>query len=299
MFTGPESFWLWVAAIFVATGSLFAQTAEGPIAAVQRSLKEQQFYFGEVTGQIDEETRAALRRFQIHRGIPVSSEPDAATLQALQSATSQTTAEPETGEDRSVRGRAQRMVQDDREFLEQMEPSGEAYTAGPPPVRPDVEQTPPTPPAAERKNRPQPEKFRGPAEPRRRPDLEPLSITPNEARGFVEEYLDAAERESPEREVSFYSDRVDYFDSGRVNRKFIEKDQRNYYKRWPSRQFELIGQPEIVKATKEDAIIRFKVRYSLEGKKGATKGKTEEVMRLKRDGDGWKIGGIRERKLSD
>ncbi|RYD71828.1 MAG: peptidoglycan-binding protein, partial [Verrucomicrobiaceae bacterium] len=142
-----------LAAVAVAGFSLLSHAAEGPIASVQRSLKEQQFYYGEVTGQLDEETRAALRRFQIHQGIPVSAELDTATLQALQSSVKEPPAEQEnvTNEpaaERSVRGRAQRLVQDDREFLEQIEGPEEAPAPATesPRREPEVERTPPPPP---------------------------------------------------------------------------------------------------------------------------------------------------------
>ena len=137
------------------------------------------------------------------------------------------------------------------------------------------------------------------AEPRRQPALEPASINPNEARRFVEAYLDAAEQPTPDQEVAFFAEQVNYFDSGKVSRRFIEKDQRNYYRRWTSRTFELIGQPEIIKASDDSATIRFRVRYELRGKGGSAAGKTEEVMRLQRSGERWEIAGVRERKLPD
>ena len=46
--------------------------AEGPVSAVQNALKQQQFYFGETTGELDDGTRAALRRFQIRHGLPAT-----------------------------------------------------------------------------------------------------------------------------------------------------------------------------------------------------------------------------------
>jgi hypothetical protein len=46
---------------FLAIAFHSAIAADGPISAVQEALKRQQFYFGEATGELDEDTRAALR----------------------------------------------------------------------------------------------------------------------------------------------------------------------------------------------------------------------------------------------
>ena len=49
----------------------------------QAALKTQGFYFGEVTGQEDTETTAAMRRFQIRNGLQVTGKLNAETLTAL------------------------------------------------------------------------------------------------------------------------------------------------------------------------------------------------------------------------
>lgn len=289
----PLRHWLRAAALAVAGISFLGYAAEGPIASVQRSLKEQQFYFGEVNGQLDEETRAAVRRYQIHQGIPVSGELDTVTLQALQSATgtAETHAAPTQDTpavaERSVRGRARNLEQDDREFLEQLEGSPGSSAPPAPEPRSMEPQTAQTPPAAERPKQATP------------PAPEQAGLTADAARQFVEDYLDAAEQPTPEEEVSFFADRVDYFDSGKVNRRFIEKDQRNYYRRWTSRKFDLIDEPEVLRSSGDSATVRFRVRYALRNKTSSSQGKVEEIVRLQRTGDGWKIAGIRERKLPD
>lgn len=123
-------------------------------------------------------------------------------------------------------------------------------------------------------------------------------MTEAEAERFVKGYLNAAERETPDGEVAHYADRVDYFTSGRVSRSFIEKDQRNYYRRWTQREFDLLG-TELIKNGERSATVRFRTQYALRGNKDRASGKIENVVRLTRDEDGdWKIASIRERKLS-
>src|SRR5882757_4679428 len=55
-----------------ASSPMLVIAAEMPISAVQETLKREQFFYGEPSGVLDEPTRAALRRFQIRHGLPVS-----------------------------------------------------------------------------------------------------------------------------------------------------------------------------------------------------------------------------------
>jgi peptidoglycan hydrolase-like protein with peptidoglycan-binding domain len=57
--------------------------ADQIIATVQQKLKDQGFYYGEITGQKDTETTAALRRYQIRNGLHITGEVDAETQRSL------------------------------------------------------------------------------------------------------------------------------------------------------------------------------------------------------------------------
>ncbi len=65
--------------------ALSAVTARGDslTESVQRSLKEQGFYYGEPTGQKDADTAAAIRRYQIRNGLKINGEVTAETLKSL------------------------------------------------------------------------------------------------------------------------------------------------------------------------------------------------------------------------
>lgn len=73
-------------AIFLATMSV--ALADGSIEQVQRALKEQGFYYGEITGKVDADTTAAIRRFQIRNGLKVTGDLDAETRSSLGSSAS-------------------------------------------------------------------------------------------------------------------------------------------------------------------------------------------------------------------
>ncbi|MGZ4965643.1 MAG: peptidoglycan-binding protein [Chthoniobacterales bacterium] len=69
-------------AIFCA--ATFAQAqSDSVIASTQQALKDQGFYFGEITGKKDADTTAALRRYQIRNGLQVTGELNAETQKSL------------------------------------------------------------------------------------------------------------------------------------------------------------------------------------------------------------------------
>lgn len=61
-------------------GMLFA---DPKIESVQQALKDEGFYYGEVTGNKDAETSAAIRRYQIRSGLQITGDLDDETLKAL------------------------------------------------------------------------------------------------------------------------------------------------------------------------------------------------------------------------
>jgi peptidoglycan hydrolase-like protein with peptidoglycan-binding domain len=67
------------------------------IERVQQALKNQGFYYGEITGQMSSDLTAAIRRYQIRSGLQVNGQLDGETLQSLgsnSSASAQPAAKP-------------------------------------------------------------------------------------------------------------------------------------------------------------------------------------------------------------
>lgn len=57
--------------------------ADSTIASVQQTLKDQGFYYGEITGTKDADTVAAIRRYQIRNGLQITGELNAETQKSL------------------------------------------------------------------------------------------------------------------------------------------------------------------------------------------------------------------------
>jgi peptidoglycan hydrolase-like protein with peptidoglycan-binding domain len=73
--------------------------ADQTVQSVQQALKDQGFYYGNVTGDKSSETTAAVRRYQIRNGLQVTGEMDPQTLHSLNiksnsAASSQPTSKP-------------------------------------------------------------------------------------------------------------------------------------------------------------------------------------------------------------
>jgi peptidoglycan hydrolase-like protein with peptidoglycan-binding domain len=70
-----------VALVFL--GSISLVRADQTIERVQQALKDQGFYYGEVTGETNANMTAAIRRYQIRNGLQVNGELNRETLRSL------------------------------------------------------------------------------------------------------------------------------------------------------------------------------------------------------------------------
>src|SRR5437763_16685906 len=66
--------------------------ADGTVQRAQEELKAQGFYFGQIDGDKNADTIAAIRRFQIRNGLPVTGELDEETLSGLHADSASSTA---------------------------------------------------------------------------------------------------------------------------------------------------------------------------------------------------------------
>jgi peptidoglycan hydrolase-like protein with peptidoglycan-binding domain len=64
-------------------GTLLLARADQMIESVQQTLKDQGFYYGEITGQMSSDLTAAIRRYQIRSGLQVNGQLNGETLQSL------------------------------------------------------------------------------------------------------------------------------------------------------------------------------------------------------------------------
>jgi peptidoglycan hydrolase-like protein with peptidoglycan-binding domain len=68
---------------FILLASIGAVYGDQTVANAQQALKDQGFYYGEVTGDKNADTTAAIRRYQIRNGLPITGELNEETLKSL------------------------------------------------------------------------------------------------------------------------------------------------------------------------------------------------------------------------
>lgn len=72
-----------LAVLALLTASTVTLRADALVENVQQALKDQGFYYGEVTGTKDADTTAAIRRYQIRNGLQITGDLNEETLKSL------------------------------------------------------------------------------------------------------------------------------------------------------------------------------------------------------------------------
>lgn len=72
-------------ALVIFLAAIAVVRADDTVVEAQQALKTQGYYYGEVTGQKNADTTAAIRRFQIRNGLQVTGELSSETIRALMS----------------------------------------------------------------------------------------------------------------------------------------------------------------------------------------------------------------------
>src|SRR5205823_8568651 len=70
-------------AVVIFMGSIMLVRADQLVESVQQALKDEGFYYGDVSGEMNANLTAAIRRYQIRNGLQVTGELNDETLQSL------------------------------------------------------------------------------------------------------------------------------------------------------------------------------------------------------------------------
>src|SRR6266513_5564338 len=72
-----------IAVVVLVAALVAGARADQVVQNVQQALKDQGFYYGEVTGEKDADTTAAIRRYQIRNGLQITGDLNDETLKSL------------------------------------------------------------------------------------------------------------------------------------------------------------------------------------------------------------------------
>lgn len=247
--------------------------ADDNVGAVQTRLKQDGFYFGEVTGTYDSETAAAVSRFQIRNGLPISGQLDPATAKALGMAAGATVATQPAAADTW-----QRLRKTDRQFL------GRQATPAKVTSRPTGRtETPAATTAA------------APLQPAS-PDGSTMVLSRERLRDYVASFVLAGLDPNIGAELEFFADRVSYYGEGTVDREKIRRDLQRYSQQWPQRRFWLAGQVDVQPQPDSSIRVMFPLRFELRNGAKRSSGTVAKTLLLEVTGDDLQIVSVKERK---
>ena len=266
-------------------------SADENVRAAQARLKEAGFYFGQASGEMDDETSAAISRYQIRNGLQITGQLDAETAKKLG-----VTAAPAASTTTADSGTWQRLRKSDRQFLERLESTKPGRKPGKVAAAPAARRTEPAvaqpSPAISSSSRAVPT-----ASVPEISDGSVLVLSQERLRDYVGAFVLAGLDPRVGAELEFFADEVRYYDQGTLSRDKIRADLQRYNERWPQRRFWLSG--DIVVEPQPDSRIRvtFPLRYQLRNGSRLSAGEIRKTLLLEVVGEDLEIVAVSERKI--
>ena len=310
-----------VAAGIAVAGSVWANDE---VRGVQEKLRGGGFYSGEIDGAYSSDLSAALTRYQIRNGLPITGQLDVDTSKALgtKPAVTNSAADAEQSSEtwrRLRRGEHKKSAEARKTSslgAEETENSTETQPRSAPAVRPATARTvrettesasgpPPAAPEGAAPVSAAPATGRTSSE-----TTEPVSAAPaavasssedgemstEQLRDYVGAFVLAGLDPNVGSEAEFFADRVKYYDQGVMDREKIRKDLRDYAARWPERRFWFAGNITIEPQHRKHVRVTFPLRYELRNGATYSSGTINKTLVLERVGDDLQIIAVSESK---
>jgi Putative peptidoglycan binding domain len=270
--------------------------ADDNVREVQTKLSDEGFYFGQIDGAYSSDLSAALSRYQIREGLPITGQLDAETSKALgaKPAVGPSTAANEQSSEtwRRLRKRERRTPTSARR-------SETAATEAQETSSPTDNETPPT--GTERPVQTTPVEARTSAETTQPASAPPATGSADEfsagrLRDYVAAFVLAGLDKNVGAETEFFADRVEYYDQGVMDREKIREDLKRYDERWPERHFWVAGKINIEPQSENGVRVTFPLGFKLRNGNRTVTGKTNKTLVLEAAGDDLQITAVNEHK---
>ena len=285
-----------VAGSVAAKENVGASGAEENVRAVQSKLTDEGCYFGEIDGAYSSDFSAALSRYQIRNGLPITGQLDAETSKALgaKPAVGPSTAATEQSSEtwRGLRKRERRTSTKARR-------SEPAATEARETSSPTDNETPPT--GTETPQQTTPVEARTSAETTQPASAPPATASADEfstdrLRDYVAAFVLAGLDKNVGAEAEFFADRVEYYDQGVMDREKIREDLKRYDERWPERHFWVAGKINVEPQSENRVRVTFPLGFKLRNGNKQSSGKVDKTLVLEPAGDDLQIVAVNERK---
>lgn len=246
-------------------GAVYADNKDN-VREVQTKLRDGGFYFGQIDGAYSSALAAALTRYQIRNGLPITGQLDVDTSKALAAKPAVTTSKADPAQTSEA---WRQLRKPDEQFLANKNVRTKQAPGALPVYSPPAEGPNPTRASAA--------------------DAERL-------RDYVAAFVLAGLDPQVGAETDFFADRVQYYDDGIKDREKIRQDLKRYDARWPERKFRLAGDLKIERQSENRLRVTFPLRFELRNGSKHSSGKIDKTLILEPAGDDWQIVAVNERK---
>jgi Putative peptidoglycan binding domain len=260
--------------------------ADDNVREVQMKLREGGFYAGEIDGAYSSELAAALTRYQIRNGLPITAQLDADTSKALGAKPAVTTPADDRARSSEV---WRRLRTSDQETLAKTNARVTLSPGAEPPRAPVTTQS--SPAATDATSQPETQPLGSPST-----ESSATNVSTEQLRDYVGAFVLAGLDPHVGAEADFFADRVRYYDDGVISREQIRRDLQRYAARWPERRFWLDGDITVEPQNDNRVQVTFPLRYELRNGDKHSSGKIDKAIVLERAGDDLEIVAVNERK---
>jgi peptidoglycan hydrolase-like protein with peptidoglycan-binding domain len=289
-------------------------SADDNVREVQTKLSDEGFYFGEIDGAYSSDLSAALSRYQIRSGLPITGQLDVETSEALgaKPAVGPSTAATEQSSEtwRRLRKRERRTStsapRSETAATEARETSSPADNETPPTGTETPLQTTPVAKAqtSEKEREPAsapPAIVRASSETTKPASAPPATGSADEfsaerLRDYVAAYVLAGLDKNVGAETEFFADRVQYYDQGVMDHEKIRQDLKRYDERWPERHFWVAGKINVEPQSENRVQVTFPLGFKLRNGNKQSSGKVDKTLVLEQAGDDLQIVSVNEHK---
>jgi hypothetical protein len=279
--------------------------ADDNVREVQTKLSDEGFYFGQIDGAYSNDLSAALSRYQIRNGLPITGQLDAETSKALGA---KPAVGPSTGASEQSSETWRGLRKRERRASMSVRRSESAATEARE-TSPTDNETPPT--GTETPQQTTPVEARTSAETtqpassafaKATADRTPPAtgsadeFSTDRLRDYVAAFVLAGLDKSVGAEAEFFADRVNYYDQGVMGREKIREDLKRYDERWPERHFWVAGKINVEVQSENRVRVTFPLGFKLRNGNKQSSGKVDKTLVLEPAGDDLQIVAVNEHK---
>jgi hypothetical protein len=273
-----------LALLLISVCHSLAASADENVRAAQAQLRQEGFYFGDPTGVYNNQTAAAVTRYQIRHGLQITGQLDAPTAKALGT---QPLTPADGGAPLPMSGTWRQLRNGEQQFVP-AQPHSSPNVSSPAPGRPSK----PT------SHRSAPPPQTATPLPVTREVSDQSAFSRERLRDYIGAFILAGLDPKVGAELEFFADRVDYFDDGKLSREKIRRDLLRYDARWPTRRFWLAGDLDLGSESNQRLRVTFPIRYELRNRSERASGTVRKTLVLEKTANhDLEIVAVNEKKI--